>query len=192
MPSNENKKLYLVKGKNNLYHPKLLTNNELYNVNGNETVKKKIKNNIYKTENGKPYELKKIIKKTNKIFKKLQFKIKNANSTNNEWQNIYINQLGELGELKIKVNGKNIYLKDIFPTNQDTSNLTLNSTLLNYSNIYKSNNIFESNNPLFKKQLRVPSDNNNKNQNNILKQKLISIQNKDVSNNMSPPYELPN
>jgi hypothetical protein len=104
MPNNEEKKLYLVKGNNKLYHPRLLTKN-----NANK------KQEIYKTVNGNPYELKKIKNKANEIFKKLQFKIKQANSENNEWQNININNLNELNELKIKVNGKNFYLKNIFP-----------------------------------------------------------------------------
>jgi hypothetical protein len=130
MSNNQEKKLYLVKGKNNLYHPKLLTNSET------KTIK-----NIFILNDNKPFELKKIVDKANEIFKKLQFKIKYENPENNEWQNINMSNssnLKELAKLIIKVNGKNIYLKDIFPNPQ---NMNYNKILKNpNSKILKNHN----------------------------------------------------
>ena len=178
MPNNQGQKLYLVKGNNNLYHPRLLTNTEAEK-----------KTNIFILNDNKPFELKKILDKANKIFNKLQFKIKKANSKNNEWQNINMSSsshLKELAELKIKVNGKNFYLKDIFPnpnSSHNGSNKIINSKNFNYSIFNNKEKITETQinqinqiNPIFRKNITETQINTifQKNKKNNIKTQLLS------------------
>jgi len=149
MSNKQKKKLYLVKGNNNLYYPRLLTNNQVKNTK-----------NIFKKNAVNPYVLQ-IVDKANDIFKKLQFKIRQEN--NNEWQNIFQSNLNNLNNLKIKVNGENIFLRNIFHINNpvDISN-NLISVSKNPNNTEKStyvNSYSSLNNPEFFKDLSHISHN---------------------------------